>query len=81
MNTNTETNYFKTSSLTLASYLLTKGANFIKAEETNPGHFEFIFTDPQFCEVLSRQFANGSTAPAQTLFEKRNFLMSQMRTV
>jgi hypothetical protein len=71
--------YYKTSSIQLAAYLLARDATYIEAEQTFSNHFDFFFENPNLCEELAREFANGGKAPAQTLFEKRNFLMGEMR--
>lgn len=70
---------FKTSSIDLASFLMASGAEYVGVEKLGEGFFNFVFKDFFKCSDLKRTFASGGEAPALSLFEKRNFLISEVK--
>ncbi len=78
-NTN-QNDIFKTDDIDLSAYLLSMGASFIDTEEESPGHFEFVFSEPNKCRLLKRDFLNNTPAPVLSLFSKREMLLTQIKT-
>ena len=51
---------YLTSDLSLAAFLLMRGAKLIKAEKSSSGRFIFLFSDPDDrCKSLSIEFLNS----------------------
>ncbi|OGM28150.1 hypothetical protein A3D01_04695 [Candidatus Woesebacteria bacterium RIFCSPHIGHO2_02_FULL_39_13] len=70
---------FKTNDISLASFLLTQGVDFIDIIEEGNSRFVFLLSDPEKCELLRREYLNDASAPAQKLFSKREMLISQIK--
>lgn len=53
-------NYFTTSDLPLAAFLVIKGLNLVKAKKSHGGKFEFVIEDPdEEAEALSIEYINS----------------------
>lgn len=66
-----EQNTYKTKNLNIASYLLvTQKVQFIKVNKENPKEMWFLFSDPQTCTKLEKQFwmDEALVSPKQLLY-------------
>lgn len=72
-------NTFRSDDILLCSFLLTQNIQFIEIVEDYPRHFVFIFSNPEKCEQLKREYINGATAPAKQLFIQREVLISEIK--
>lgn len=74
-----ENETFSTDDITIASYLLAKGANLIETSMSDSRHAFFIFQDLYKCQDLKREYLNGGQAPARELFSRRLELLSEIK--
>ncbi|HWY80057.1 MAG TPA: hypothetical protein VNW29_06905 [Candidatus Sulfotelmatobacter sp.] len=72
-------NLFKSDNILLCSFLLTNNIRLIDVIEDYPRHFLFVLSDADKCILLEKDFVNNAPAPAQSLFTKREMLISQIK--
>lgn len=72
---------YKIDDLKIASFLLTQnGITLLNVIEEHPRHFVFILSNPKKCEKLKQKYLNGAKAIAQSLFQKRDILLTEMKS-
>lgn len=72
-------NRFRTNDISLAAFLLTQGVGYLEIVEETKTRFSFVFSDPDKCQLLQREYLNNAPAPAQLLFSKREMLISEIK--
>ena len=72
-------NTFKTNDISLTAFLLAKGVDFIEITNEIGSQFSFVLSDPVKCEKLRKEYLNNASAPVQTLFSKREMLISEIK--
>lgn len=70
---------FKCNSLELASFLMCKNASYVGIEKISTGFFNFVFENKYACLDLKQAYSSGAEASAMSLFEKRNFLLGEIK--
>ena len=71
-------NYW-TDDLSISSYFLVRGANFLGASSDRPGHFVFVFENPEQCEEFKRDFFNNGAVVARELLARRDELLTEIK--
>lgn len=74
------TDTFTTGEPNLAAFMMAKGAKYIEMIRDGTGHCEFVFEDEALCANLKREYINGAEAPAEELFQKKERLVTEMKT-
>ena len=71
---------FITNDIEFASFLLTQKVSYIETKEISPGRSIFVFKDSDLCKRLRSEFIADGKAPALSLFNKRKFLLGEMKS-
>ncbi len=79
MDITNDSDRYQTDDILEASFCMAMGASFIDVKQETPGHFIFIFFNPDQCRQLKRDFINNAPAPALSLFSKREMLINQIK--
>lgn len=77
MNINMET--YPIDDISVASYLLVRGARLIEVTTDRPRHSVFIFENYPLCSDLKREYLNNGSVPARELLSRRSELVSEMK--
>lgn len=70
---------FSTDDISLASFLLARGAHIAETTSDRFSHFVFVFSDFEQCLDLKREYLNNGQAVARELFMRREELISEMK--
>ncbi len=70
--------FFKTSTLDLAAFLLSKGAVFVDVTAESPRKCVFLFQNKIACEELSREFTNNGQVPAREILLRKKELVEKL---
>ena len=65
--------------LAICSYILVRGANFLGASSDRPGHFVFVFENPEKCEEFKRDFFNNGLVAGRELLARRDELLTEIK--